>query len=306
MKAGKASATARVIAAATVMCAHDATTSDLVAPGAARWCEEFLSMSKADRWLQASGKSAACRGAWRLLERSTHPGIVRHWMMRKRWIELRVRAAIAGGASQLVVLGAGFDTLGVRLAVERPDFRVVEIDHPATLAVKRSVVERIRGCSRPVMAESDFARNDENQSVLPPGAIDRGRRTVFVAEGLLMYLPEARVRSLLGELATATEQASQLVFSFMVERESGEIGFEPRSAMVSFWLAMKGEPFRWSLNSARAVAFAQELGWEVTAHADSVLLSGLAGIADGDRVIARGEEVIEAITIDSSGISAEG
>jgi hypothetical protein len=114
------------------------------------------------------------------------------------------------------------------------------------------------------------------------------------------------VRSLLGELATATEQASQLVFSFMVERESGEIGFEPRSAMVSFWLAMKGEPFRWSLNPRRAMAFAQELGWEVTAHADSVLLNGLAGIADGDLVIARGEEVIEAITIDSSGISAEG
>ena len=296
MKAGKASATARVIAAATVMCAHDATTSDLVAPGAARWCEEFLSTSKADRWLQASGKSAACRAAWRLLERSTHPGIVRHWMMRKRWIELRVRAAIAGGASQLVVLGAGFDTLGVRLAVERPDFRVVEIDHPATLAVKQAVVERIRGCGGPVMAESDFARNDENQSILPPGAIDRGRRTVFVAEGLLMYLPEARVRSLLGELATATQQASQLVFSFMVERESGEIGFEPRSAMVSFWLAMKGEPFRWSLNSARAVAFAQELGWEVTAHADSVVLSGLVGSAGEDRVIARGEEVIEAIS----------
>ena len=141
------------------------------------------------------------------------------------------------------------------------------------------------------MAESDFARNDENQSVLPPGAIDRGRRTVFVAEGLLMYLPEARVRSLLGELATATEQASQLVFSFMVESESGEIGFEPRSAMVSFWLAMKGEPFRWSLNSARAVAFAQELGWEVTAHADAVVLSGLVGSAGEDRVIARGEEV---------------
>ena len=66
-------------------------------------------------------------------------------MLRKRWIESRVRAKIAAGASQVVVLGAGLDTLGVRLASERPDLRVVEIDHPATLAVKRSVVERKLG-----------------------------------------------------------------------------------------------------------------------------------------------------------------
>jgi O-methyltransferase involved in polyketide biosynthesis len=51
----------------------------------------------------------------------THPGIVRHWMLRKRWIESRVRARIAAGASQVVVLGAGLDTLGVRLASELPD-----------------------------------------------------------------------------------------------------------------------------------------------------------------------------------------
>ena len=306
MKAGKESATARVIAGATVICAHDAAFSDLVAPGAARWSEEFLSTSKMNRWLRASCRSAAGRAAWRLVERATQPGIIRHWMMRKRWIESRIRAAIADGSDQIVVLGAGFDTLGVRMVEERPDLRVVEIDHPATLAVKRSVVERILGCGRLVMVEWDFSREDGNQSPLPPGAIDRRRRTVFLAEGLLMYLPEARVRSLLGELATATDEASQLVFSFMVERESGEIGFEPRSAMVSWWLAMKDEPFRWSLNPELAVAFARGLGWAVTGHADSMVLSGLDGSAGRDRVIASGEEIIEAITIDTCGISAEG
>ena len=88
MKADKASATARLIAAATVMCAHDAKTADLVAPGASEWCEAFLSTSRADRWLLSSARSGVSRAAWRLLERATHPGIVRHWMTRKKWIEL--------------------------------------------------------------------------------------------------------------------------------------------------------------------------------------------------------------------------
>jgi methyltransferase (TIGR00027 family) len=298
MKAGKASATARLIAAATVLCAHDPAAADLVAPGAAGWCEAFLSTTRGDRWLRASVRPAAARAAWRLLERATHPGIVRHWMMRKRWIESRVRGAIAAGATQVVVLGAGLDTLGVRLAVERPDLRVVEVDHPSTMGVKRSVVEMKLGSGGPILAEADFSRDDESRSVLPPGVIDRGCRTVFLAEGLLMYLSEARVKSLLGELATATERGSWLVFSFMIEREGGAIGFEPRSAPVSWWMAMKEERFRWSLDPARAVPFAQELGWSVTAHADSTVLGKLDGSAGADRPIARGEEVIEATTIE--------
>jgi methyltransferase (TIGR00027 family) len=185
------------------------------------------------------------------------------------------------------------------LAGERPDIRVVEIDHPATLAVKRSVVEMRLGSRGPVLAEADFSRDDEaRRSMLPAGVIDRARPTVFLAEGLLMYLPEPRVRSLLGELATVTEGASRLVFSFMIERESGTIGFEPQSGLVSWWLAMKDERFRWSLNPARAAIFAQELGWSVTAHADATEFLGLDRSAGMDGPIVRGEEVIEATTIE--------
>jgi O-methyltransferase involved in polyketide biosynthesis len=116
-----------------------------------------------------------------------------------------------------------------------------------------------------------------------------------------MYLPEARVRSLLRELATATDSASWVVFSFMVEREDGAIGFEPRSTLVSWWLSTKDEPFCWSLDSARAERFARELGWSVTAHADSTVLAGLDTSTVGNRATVTGEEVIEATTTESRG-----
>ena len=56
---------------------------------------------------------------------------------------------------------------------------------------------------------------------------------------------------------------------------------------------MKDERFRWSLDSARAALFARELGWSVTAHADSTSSSGSTG-ARWDQAIVSGEEVIEA------------
>ncbi len=289
MKADKASATARLIAAATVMCTRDPTTANLVTPGAAEWCEAFLSTSRADRWLRSSARSGVSRAAWRLLERATHPGIVRHWMARKQWIELQVRQALSGGIAQIVVLGAGLDSLGVRLAVERPDIRVVEIDHPATLAVKRAVLETRPGHGGPILAAADFGLEDDGSSLFE--LVDRDRPTLFLAEGLLMYLPAARVQSLLGGLAAMMTAQSRLIFSFMVEREHGMIGFEPRSPLVSWWLAAKDERFLWSLDPATARAFARGLGWEVSEHADAVVLARIAG---GDQVIAHGEEIIEA------------
>jgi len=301
MKAGKASATARLIAGATVLCASDPTTADLIPSGSARWCEAFLSASNSGRRFMASCRSPLVRSAWRLLEKATHPGIVLHWMMRKRWIESQVRTAIADGADQVVVLGAGFDTLGVRLTVERPDLRVIEIDHPATLAEKRPAIETMLGSGRVVLLEQDFSRGDALESGLPPDAIDRNRKTIFIAEGLLMYLPELQVRSLLRDLATATDKSSQLIFSFMVTRAGGEIGFEPRSTLVALWLAIKREPFLCSFDPARAEEFARESGWMVTEHADSVVLSRLAESAGAARVIARGEDVVLASRIPRSG-----
>ncbi len=115
-----------------------------------------------------------------------------------------------------------------------------------------------------------------------------------------MYLPEPRVRSLVGELATVTDTPSALIFSFMIERTGGVIGFKPQSALVSWWLKMKEEPFQWSLDPARVEQFARELGWSVTAHADSHVLAGLDRSAVENRAMVTGEELIEATKIELS------
>ena len=85
-----------------------------------------------------------------------------------------MRAAIADGADQIVVrAGAGFDTLGVRMRGEHPDIRVVEIDQPATLAEKRTVIETKLGSSRPIMVEADFS----DESMRPKCSADRSDRS---------------------------------------------------------------------------------------------------------------------------------
>jgi O-methyltransferase involved in polyketide biosynthesis len=51
---------------------------------------------------------------------------------RKAFCERQVREGIGAGAAQILVLGAGYDTLGWWLAPEFKSVNFFEIDHPAT------------------------------------------------------------------------------------------------------------------------------------------------------------------------------
>src|SRR3954463_10787428 len=100
---------------ATVLTARDARFAQYVPPGGTVLCERCL--TGAQRWLTRMPALA------RAIERATVPGLCLHFMLRKRWIEHAVRSALARGARRVVVIGAGYDTLALRLAREFPALR---------------------------------------------------------------------------------------------------------------------------------------------------------------------------------------
>jgi len=64
------------------------------------------------------------------------PGQFEAFAYRKAFCEEQVRDGIATDATQILVLGAGYDTLAWRLAAEFADVNFFEIDHPATAKLK--------------------------------------------------------------------------------------------------------------------------------------------------------------------------
>lgn len=56
------------------------------------------------------------------------------------WRALGGKAAIEQGARQVLVLGAGFDTLCLRLAPQYPHVRFFEVDHPASTSSRSRLV----------------------------------------------------------------------------------------------------------------------------------------------------------------------
>jgi methyltransferase (TIGR00027 family) len=85
------------------------------------------------------------RLAFRVIER-TLPGGVWFEIARTRGMDDFLREEVMGGARQVVILGAGFDSRAYRMADVLAGTVVYEVDHPVTSALKRSRYER---CSAP-------------------------------------------------------------------------------------------------------------------------------------------------------------
>lgn len=107
--------------------------------------------------------------------------------LRTTAIDTAVRDAIALGARQLVILGAGFDGRAWRMP-ELAGVKVFEVDHSATQREKRA---RVATLARPIGDVSfvaiDFER-DSLDAVLDRAGHDRSIPTCWIWEGVVMYL----------------------------------------------------------------------------------------------------------------------
>jgi methyltransferase (TIGR00027 family) len=109
---------------------------------------------------------------------------------RTRFAEDALVAAVAGGAAQLVVLGAGLDTYAYRGAM-LDRLRIFEVDHPATQAWKR---QRLAETAIPMPPALTFAPVDFERETLGEGltsaGFDPAQRSFFTWLGVVPYLTE--------------------------------------------------------------------------------------------------------------------
>ena len=175
-------------------------------------------------------------------------GFYLHFVLRKRSIENYVRQAVQQNAQQLIVIGAGFDTLSVRMAREFSDLQIIEIDHPATQAWKRTALENLTGgYSNVHLLPLDLTQQTMQQLLLNNEKYQVGANTVVVAEGLTMYLSSKEVREILSFIKETTASGSRFIFTYMEERDSNDFQFKFASRLVDLWLALKREQFTWGL-----------------------------------------------------------
>ena len=196
-----------------------------------------------------------------LLERLTLPGIGLHYALRKHTIENIVRKSIADSFTQIVVLGAGFDALALRMSVEFPDVKCIELDHPATQRLKTQSL-RSRGRGENVSFVGANLRTESLDVLTASGVAVEHEPTLFIAEGLFMYMEEARVKSILRSMNEKFPKV-RCVFTFMELDRDGRLRFHNSGSAVEAWLRLKNEPFRWGSSRDALSAFLAECGFQL-------------------------------------------
>jgi methyltransferase (TIGR00027 family) len=114
--------------------------------------------------------------------------------------------------AQFVILGAGFDTRAYRLPNDTR-VRVFEVDTPRTQMVKRDTLKKAGIDSSGVtFVPADFEKEDWLARLTAAG-FDPGERTLFLWEGVSMYLDRAAVEDTLRKIAS-TAHGSVVAFDY--------------------------------------------------------------------------------------------
>jgi methyltransferase (TIGR00027 family) len=150
------------------------------------------------------------------------------------------------GATQFVILGAGFDTRAFRLPRDAR-VRSFEIDTPRTQAIKREMVAKTGIDTTGVtFVAADFEKDDWFKLLVDAG-FDPAQPALFIWEGVIMYLDKEAVESTLRKIAGAA-RGSVLAFDYMTTEilESRALYWRYARAMTK----LAGEPLTFGIDSS--------------------------------------------------------
>jgi len=181
--------------------------------------------------------------------------------VRTRHIDDVLIDSLKAGSTQVVILGAGLDSRAYRFDALR-GMRVIELDLPQTQDYKKARVRDVLGSlpSHVAYAPIDFATQDL-ATVLKAAGYDQTKKTIFIWEGVTMYIPEAGVDATLRSLARNAAPGSRIVFDYFTERALRDRA--SALADVSKIVAGVGEPFVFGMPGLDASAYVTERGYSV-------------------------------------------
>jgi len=221
------------------------------------WAEQFLRPALRAA-LAAYRSSVVLKGVDDLF------GLTPFVVMRHRYIDDKLDAALRAGVEQIVVLGAGYDSRAFRFADRLGARPVFEVDHPATQGRKERILAALgkRRELPPVdvrRVSIDFQRQSLEKR-LDKAGFDHARSTFFIWEGVSMYLTREAVKATLGTLARIAPVGSELVFDawFLLD--------EPDLRATAFRLSANllhvlGEPVTFSLHPEDVEPFLARQGF---------------------------------------------
>ncbi len=180
-------------------------------------------------------------------------------------IDSILKRAAAEGIGQVVNLGAGYDSRAYRFRDAMPDVKFFEIELPEMVVEKKKRLKRLLGKVPDYVA---FVPIDFNTQSIP-GELDKAGydptlKTLFIWEGVTMYISAAAVDSTLKFITTQSPPGSSVVFDYMPhELIQGNFDKYKDVRRLAFWVKYRGEPFVFGIKEGEGKSFVEQRGLKV-------------------------------------------
>jgi methyltransferase (TIGR00027 family) len=213
------------------------------------------------KWLYGIARfHVGLRIAEELLDRAA-PGARAAGIARTRWIDEEAAAALET-ATQLVLLGAGFDTRAYRLAAAARA-TVFELDYPETSLAKQAILRTAKR-SAPEHVRCigiDFNRQSIAEVLIQAG-FDNARPTCFIWEGVTNYLTAESIDGVLRQIwQTAGDNILLLTYIDRAVLDNPERFFG--AARLIARLQSYGEPWTFGLHPDEIKPYLAARGFEL-------------------------------------------
>jgi methyltransferase (TIGR00027 family) len=195
------------------------------------------------------------------------PGIYEYVIARTKYIDAVFKQALAEPFDQILLFGAGFDTRALRLQTEAQHTRVFELDAPLTQQAK---IQQYNKRNLSIPSNVVFIAIDFDKESLPRkldvAGFHKDRRSLFVLEGLLMYLEPESVQATFQTIREYAGIGSWVVFDYIqasvLQNENTLYGEAGLTKSVS----KAGEQWRFGIEPGEVASFVAVYGFQVSDH----------------------------------------
>jgi methyltransferase (TIGR00027 family) len=197
-------------------------------------------------------------------------GIYEYVIARTKYIDAACKQALSEQVDQVLIFGAGFDTRALRFQKDMGHANVFELDVPVTQHAK---IEQYRKRHVAIPANLTFIPIDfdkESLSVkLDEVGFDKGRKSLFILEGLVMYLQPESVSLTFQTIQEYAGRESVIVFDVIYASVLRHEGNSYGETGIVHTVSDAGERWNFGIEKGKIDQFLHNYGMRRVNHRDA-------------------------------------
>ena len=194
-------------------------------------------------------------------------GIYEYVLARTKLLDEIFLDGLANRVYQIVLLGAGMDTRALRFASKNQGTKIIELDIEKTQHPKIEILNRKQVVlpNELVFASIDFNRQSLSDVLMDAG-YQKDQQSLFLWEGVAMYLNSDAVDGTLTFIRESSQKGSRVVFDYIfasVLRQENKFYGEQE---IFDTVSQAGEGWTFGIEEGEIAEYLTERGFRIVSH----------------------------------------